>query len=351
MYSRGEMNGMYVKGSRTRLIAVAAAVAVTGIGLVPGEVAASAASLTTVSLAVPDVLVQWPTEYYMGKSNVCAPYGLKVNVTTSTPTASAAGLASGSLDFIIGGEQVIVPTVQGISDNVLLGDAGTFPGNGLYAVKTIPSLAALKAQIKKGTIPTVGATTPGGFAGLVPTLMLEHDGFKENSQFKVAYLGSSTASVAAQIAGRVQLSDQSPPVTPQMTTAGIHEIQTLESTGLGYLFENFLSAKRSYVEAHPTVVKSFIQCFGAAVKGVRTNHLQAAKAMATFVPSGLAYSESAIPLQADAATLMPVKVPVLLKLLNLYLKNPPASTATKDAAKVIDNAPINSAGVDIPAIS
>lgn len=347
------------RSARSRRLLLTAGLVVTTTSLTLSSAAASpsanlpaAASLTNVTLAVPDAIMQWPVEFYMGQTNVCSPYGLKVKTEVTTPTAQSAAITSGSIQFVVGGSQVWEAPLKGVNSVRLVADAGTFPKTGIGAVKSIKTLADLHRLVNTGHTFLVGATTPGGLAELTPVLMLEHDGFKMGKDFSVVYLGQVSATYAAFAGGRYQVGTSNFPPVPVLAAAGVHTLQLLSSIpSLRQLFENFVGVTSSYLSSHRPVVENFLKCFKKAAQDVRSPSHRAAlvKAEGQYVAQSPSYISKwigqVVPITSE---IIPTKVSTLVTLMHIFLKYP-AAKATVEAKKLIDNSAINAAHVNLPA--
>lgn len=345
--------------ARSRRLLLTAGLAVTTASLTlssaPARSAASppaAPALTSVTVAVPDAIMQWPVEFYMGQTNVCAPYGLKVKTEVTTPTAQSAAITSGGIQFVVGGSQVWEAPLKGVNTVRLVADAGTFPKTGIAAVKSIKSLADLHHLVSTGHTFLVGATTPGGLAELTPVLMLEHDGFKMGKDFSVVYLGQVSATYAAFAGDRYQIGSSNFPPVPVLSSAGVHTLQLLSSIpSLRPLFENFIGVTSSYLSSHGPVVENFLKCFKTAAQDVRlpSHRAELVKAEGQYVAESPSYISKWLgQVVPTTSEIIPTKVSTLVTLMHIFLQYP-AAKATVEAKKLIDNGAIDAAHVDLPA--
>lgn len=197
---------------------------------------------------------------FVGVDNgVFKKYGLDVQVKVLTPTASAAAVASGTVD--IGGDGPNMVAAVLASKN----GAKVIFTNGVTAfyVAAEPSVSSL-TDLKGKTLAT---TTPGGGADTAVRSALKANNITPDQDVKIVYLSQNSAALAALAAGRVQAAVVSPPTTIEAQNKD--HLKTFDISN--YVLPSVYAVSGSFASAHKDLVQKFIQGYMAATRMAKTD--------------------------------------------------------------------------------
>jgi ABC-type nitrate/sulfonate/bicarbonate transport system substrate-binding protein len=217
--------------------------------------------LTTVSLATSPFIGQAISQVVGLDTGLCTPYGLKVNLVSVNNAGADSGQQNGSIQF--GVFSSALPAIsQGQGSNIdILAYLGAPPLNagGIWGPPTVTSAKQLVGKTLAGLAGPVNALN---------TLLMSSKGIK-SSQYSVVQFGNITAYSAAPVSGAVDAAWDVAPLPASWATKQFHNIIPLPTTDL-YTQLVYLTGSKSYAQAHPTVVASFLKCYAAALRASRS---------------------------------------------------------------------------------
>lgn len=231
-------------------------------------------SVTTVNLASSPFVGQ-VTEQIIGlDAAICKPYRIKVNLVSVNDAAAAAGQQNGSIQFGYF-TSVLGSISQGQTPGVVvLAYGGAAPTNagGIWGP---PSVTSPKQLIGKSL---------DGLAGgpdALNTLLMNGAGIK-TSQYSVVQFGNIDAYNAAPTTGRVDAAWDVAPLPPSWVAAKFHNVIPLSAKYL-YTQAMYITASKSYADAHKTVVENFLRCWAAGLKAGRSTNASTRSTIAADV--------------------------------------------------------------------
>lgn len=186
-------------------------------------------------------------------------YGLDVQVKVLTPTASAAAVASGTVDIGGDGPNMVAAVLASKNGAKIIFTNGV---TAFYvaAESGVNSLTGLKGK-------TLATTTPGGGADTAVRTALKADQITPDKDLKIVYLSQNSAALAALAAGRVQAAVVSPPTTIQAQNKYHLKIFDISK----YVLPSVYAVSGGFASEHKDLVQKFIQGYMAATRLAKTD--------------------------------------------------------------------------------
>ncbi len=225
--------------------------------------ASAETALTKVRMAYDGFSMTSAPLQYAVHQGVFKRFGLDIN-----PTFIAGGsmltqaIVGGSLDIAQNGyTPAAAAAVQGADIVIIAGIANTLPYQ-LVVRKGIDGAADLKGK-------SVGISRYGSSTDAAADFALKKLGLTRQD-VTVLQLGGASTRMAAAIAGRVDGTFEQYPDTAEMVRQGFHVLVDLNDVVRDYPNTSFVTT-RSYLKAHPEVVKKFLMAMATAVRELKQN--------------------------------------------------------------------------------
>jgi hypothetical protein len=296
-----------IKATAAAAAAVAAAATLTACGSSgSGTISSSSGSskqITTVTLGIAGVAgVNWLHAIVSDDPSICAPYGVKVKESLLSPTAIAAAMQNGSIDFYAGGN-LLLPMAKGIvTDAKVIASLGAVPASlaGIWAGPKYASATQLS-----GT--TMGASSASSPTKLNATPLLAAKGVKSVS---FDYLGTTSTLLTALAAGRISATWQLGPLPSVNQQAGDHLLipQSADPSTL-YSLDAWLTGNTNFMSANPSATTGLLECYAHVLQTARSASSSAVAPLQAAVGKYLgnpAYAKQLWPAFPKAAAVQPV---------------------------------------------
>jgi NitT/TauT family transport system substrate-binding protein len=328
-----------IRSSRLRYIGFSGAMLTVSMPLVIGcssgpatsgsgnnSAPATAQQLETVKVGIATSAISAPL--YVGiAEGIFKKYGLDITISSLTPTASAAALASGSVDIGSDGPNVVAGILKEKSGKVIFTNGVT-----AFQIAVKPNITSIQ-QLRGATVAT---TTPGGSADTALRRALQASGLVPDKDVKITYVSQNSAALASVNAGRVQGAVVSPPTSIQAEASMGLKVLDISK----YATPSITAVNGNFAESHKAEVIKFLQAYGEATRLTISNQ---AVAVSAFEKSlGIADKGQAVgtwQIYRSIFAMDPFSVDNMkLILANL---NPPSTAAP---ASVIDNQYLDAIG-------
>src|SRR5262249_22850224 len=221
------------------------------------------APLTKVRMAYDGFSMTSAPLNYAVQQGIFKRFGLDI-----TPTFIEGGsmltqaIVGGSLDIAQNGyTPAVSAAVQGADIVIIAGIAHTLPYQ-LVVRAGVNSAADLKGK-------SVAISRYGSSTDAAADFALKHLGLTRKD-VNVLQLGGAATRMASAIAGRVEGTFEQYPDTAEMTRQGFHVLVDLNDVVRDYPNTSFVTT-RTYLKAHPDIVRKFLMAMATAVREFKAN--------------------------------------------------------------------------------
>lgn len=336
----GRKRGIECPPRRRRAVGRTAVAVVLTVGVLgaaacsasPGSSGDPAASLQTVRYTYPGaVAITTPELLMQSDPAMCAPFGIKPEITVLSPGAASPAVAAGKIDATRGAPtsflltEVESPGAAKVVANVTGGQPNKF-----WGAKDVHTVADLRGK-------TVAATSMGATTDISARQALSEAGLTPGKDVQITYSNTASARFGLAASGAIQGLVQPAPLPATLTEAGWHELLDFnDDPQTAPLFATVISVNTKFIQDHPDAIKGLLQCEAAATKAINADPKKAADLLATATRTDTAAAAAQVAaLQPFGVAKFPAQDMTLLA--NVLQKNNVKDFSHTDVSKTVDS--------------
>jgi ABC-type nitrate/sulfonate/bicarbonate transport system substrate-binding protein len=275
----------------------------------------------------PEILIQ-------SDPSMCAPYGVKPDITILSQAAATPALIAGQIQMTrISTGSILQAGVKDATSTKIVAGTGALPLV-MWGTKDIKTVADLK-----GT--TIASSTQGSLTDVVLREALAEAGVTvgtADGDTKMTYTSNSAALVGLAASGAVKAFAYVPPLPAVAADQGVHQLRALSGDPkIDPIAELVVATNSAYLKSNPDAVKGMLQCLADAenklVQGTPVAIAAVAKAY-NIAPADAAY---ALLLNKSSFTIFPFGPDHAKVVIAALEKYNIAQFGNFDPAAIIDN--------------
>jgi NitT/TauT family transport system substrate-binding protein len=192
--------------------------------------------------------------------------GVNIDLTHIPTNQAVQALVGGKVNFVTAGPQILEANLAGSDTVYIMSPVNSF----VFSLYAKPDVANIKALAGK----TFGATNKGTPSDIAAHMLLTENGLKPDVDVKFAYLKEIPALVAALQQGVIDAALLPPPSTLTARNFGLKELLNVTALKIPFV-QHAIGTSRSYISAHPDLVRRFVRGAAEGLDYLRKNRSDA----------------------------------------------------------------------------